>query len=285
MRFHLVSLAPLLSLNACLLALDDFPREGATIPDTCFNDAQDDDEPAPDCGGPCGPCAEGEACFTDDDCAPRSCISQICTAAYKRSSDDAVLLAHYSAMTFLQAYDPAAAQVANTSGGQAAPAGWFPTPTSELGHLDLGAHDPSGRELIFECGEGSASIIVSTSSLFGDFSGGVKGTAGAAGNPGWGVVASVGTGQGRSSHNLCGSTSGISANGGIAVCNGGGGANSWMNHLVSYTTDGTGLHGAIGCGGSGCDCDGTGCTANVATAPSSVTAGNACDLEVWIWMK
>jgi hypothetical protein len=51
--------------------------ESETATDPCDNGRQDPGEPDVDCGGGCAPCAEGKACFEDEDCA-----SGVCGAGY-----------------------------------------------------------------------------------------------------------------------------------------------------------------------------------------------------------
>ena len=150
--------------------------------------------------------------------------------------------------------------------------GWAPDPCDASGHLAFTQFSPSGKTLTLECGPAADEILASASSstLFSNFATGVKGTYGATGMPGWGVIASAASGAGRHSHAMCGSAT-ASGIGGIALCNGPGAAFSWTNHIVSWGVAGAGhpwQTGApnVGCGGTGC-------------------LGPACTNQLWVWLK
>jgi hypothetical protein len=53
---------------------------GSTIPTgpTCDDGVKDQDESAPDCGGSCGPCADGLSCASDEDCLAGTCDDLVC---------------------------------------------------------------------------------------------------------------------------------------------------------------------------------------------------------------
>jgi len=188
--------------------------------------------------------------------------------AYVRD-DGALLLAHYGAGTHHNTYDPGTPQITTSSGGAPVPAGWAPTPCIDSGHLAYTHWNPSSRQVIIDCGPSRADVrdSVSSSTLFNDFASGTKGTYGTVGNPGWGMIAAIGSGSGRSSHASCGAAL-QPASGGIAYCSGPGAGNSFANHLASYYTDGVNPADApyVGCAGAGCN-------------------GPTCNLQIWVWLK
>lgn len=200
-------------------------------------------------------------------------ISQVTTAdggtlAAFVSHDCWVLLAHYGAGARHVSYDPAIAQVMDTDDGEPAAPGWAPLPeTGDSGHVAFATLNPAGRGLRLECGVDFATrLSFESADLFSDFSSGPRGTVAANGDPGWAMVAAVGSGEGRSSHANCGENT-TNLSGGIAFCNGPGVPASFENHLASYTTTGPDLSGSpnVGCDGAGCD-------------------GPSCNLQFWVWL-
>ncbi len=207
-----------------------------------------------------------------DGCDNQKTLGSSSGGPYVRG-DGAILLAHYGLGRRLATYDPRVAQEMTASGGGAAPVDWAPNPTDRFGHLAFTDYDPSGAEVIMECGtSGSVSYSVSSSTLFTSFAEGTYGTYGAYGSPGWGMLAVAGTNQGRSNHASCGGGTG-SPSGGVGYCNGPGGASSWTNHLVSFWVGYGSV--AMGCNGAGC-CEGGSCEAGAVPCTTR---------EMWIWWK
>ena len=229
--------------------------------------------------GPRSTCA---TCSTDVDCAPGlSCLNGRCqpvgiigSTAGVVSPTKGTLVAHYGPGVYWGAsaasppvgYNPFQGQVLTRTGGHLR-AGGDPAPDlcQSSGHYDLGSFDLTGKQVRIECGTDAAHIKDSANaSLFGAaFTSGAKGTVGAAGSPGWGMLAATGDGNGRTGQYSCGvSTS--NAGGGIGYCTGAGGG-TLANHIASYSTDKTGAA-AVGCGGTGC-------------------TGPTCKYHVWVWVK
>jgi hypothetical protein len=183
-----------------------------------------------------------------------------------RRNDGAILLAHYGPGTRHVTYDPSQTQRTSQTGGAVVPADWAPDPCFESGHLSFAQWNPMGRQVVFECGAAydGSQYTVASAGLFNDFSGGTKGTYGTTGTPGWGMIASIGSGQGRSNNASCGSVL-DGATGGIAVCNGPG-VLSFANHLVSYYSTALSDSPYVGCNQAGCN-------------------GASCNLHVWVWLK
>jgi hypothetical protein len=180
-------------------------------------------------------------------------------------TDGAILLAHYGAGARQTAYDPNLPQIVDVNGGSSAPDSFVPDPCNASGHLAFSSFNPAGREVIFECGAAydGSQFSVSSSSLFTSFGDGTYGTYGATGSPGWGMLAALGSGEGRSSHASCGSTQDATT-GGLAMCSGTG--SLFSNHLVSYYTTTAMDSPYVGCNGNGCN-------------------GSTCNLQVWVWLK
>lgn len=245
----------------------------------CANGIRDGAETDIDCGDVCGACDCG-ACVDDGDCARGRCDDGVCRAAgasvtttsgatidaYVRA-DGAILLAHYGAGARHVAFDPAVAQEVSPAGGGAPPAGWFPDPCATSGHLSFVAWEPAGRTVTLECGPSPDEILASISSdnMFTSFASGTHGVYGAVGAPGWGLIASIASGQGRSNHASCGAAQ-TGSTGGIAYCDGPGAALDFSNHLVSYYTTDLADSPYVGCAGEGCN-------------------GPDCELEVWVWLR
>jgi hypothetical protein len=183
-----------------------------------------------------------------------------------RRGDGAILLAHFGPGTRHTSFDLANPQIASVSGGGTPPGGWAPDPCVESGHLAFAPWNPAGKQLILECGESYEGSVfsVASSSLFADFSSGTKGTYGASGNPGWGMIAATNSGAGRSNHGSCGGVQ--DETGGIAYCSGTASAGSFANHLVSFYTTANPITPFVGCNHAGC-------------------SGPTCNLHVWIWLK
>jgi hypothetical protein len=223
--------------------------------------------------------------MVDEDCATASCINGTCNDATIQTvdpdlaapreavvrADGAVLLAHYGPGTNHDAYAQNAAQLmtvgpgATHGTGAPAPAGYYPDRCGNSGHIPFTDWNPSGRTLVFECGVNVESPAVSVeTTLFADFTSGVKGTYGATGSPGWGMIAASGSNQGRASYANCGETNDLQS-GGIAICNGPG-VPSFSNHIVSYLAHPIESLPFVGCGGTGCN-------------------GPTCNLHVWVWIR
>lgn len=242
-------------------------------PGHCHDGVEDGDETDADCGGSCAPCDSCQRCEAGPDCATGGCVEGRCAAtlstivtpsgstlqAFVR--DGAVLLAHYAPGSFHRAYDPHVNQRMDASGGSVPPPGWAPDPCHESGHIDFRSVAPAGRSVRFECSNdlGEPSVAVG-GALFDSFEFGDYGTVGAAGAPGWAMIAAIGSGRGRSFHGACGSTLSV-ALGGIAYCDGV--PDSYSNHIVSYTVSAAGSP-SVGCGGTGC-------------------SGVSCGTHVWVW--
>ncbi|MDQ3032234.1 MAG: hypothetical protein M3Y87_07450 [Myxococcota bacterium] len=263
-------------LDGSLDAASDAPLDSGSDggPDHCRNATLDGDETDVDCGGACVPCASCARCGSALDCATGDCVEGRCAVvlssivtpagatipAFVR--DGAVLLAHYRSGAYHRAYDPHQVQRTDTTGGSTPPAGWAPDPCRETGHLDFRAVDPAGREVRFECDEDLDQPATSvTGTLFESFEFGDHGTFGATGEPGWAMIASIGSGLGRSSHAACGAAR-STVLGGVAYC-GGAPATLYSNHLVSFAVGPAGST-YVGCGRTGCD-------------------GPICSTHVWIW--
>ncbi|MCC6874324.1 MAG: hypothetical protein IT378_08495 [Sandaracinaceae bacterium] len=241
---------------------------GPTFPSHCFDRALETGvETDIDCGGPCPACLGCRRCLTAADCASGPCraegvctpaLSSVTTTAGSRMAyvreDGAILLAYYAPSAFITSYDPGVNQIANGTGGAVAPgAGWAPDPCIESGHLRMGEFDPAGAALEIQCGTSYDSIAatVSSSTLFDDFRGGVKGSVGTVGSPGWGAIAGMGTPDGRQSTGMCGSGT-STMTGGIAYCDGPSTGSPYQNHLASYTiVQGRSDNPFVGCNRSG----------------------------------
>jgi hypothetical protein len=254
--------------------------DAGELPAHCRDGARTEDETDVDCGGACLPCGDCRACAVASDCLSGTCTRSVCrpvrtevmlpgavTPSSVEVREGRALLAHYAPMTWQSAYDPSLAQRTTRDGGEVAPADWAPDTCDESGHLAFGALAPSGHRVILECGENASSPDLSVaSSLFTSFSDGTYGTAFADGVPGWGVVARLGSGQGRTGYEMCGGT--LSAvRGGIAYCDGRGAATTFANHLVSFGTNSNSNGSWIGCGGRGC------------------RTRAECDIHVWVWLE
>jgi hypothetical protein len=161
-------------------------------------------------------------------------------------------------------YDPTSVQQLTRNGTVTPPGGWAPDACQDSGHVALSGVSTAGKSVRIECGRDPAHILSpwTSSSLFTNFSSGVKGTAGTAGRPGWGVLQP--TGSGRSGLGMCGQNTGVAA-GGIGYCDGS--VTSFLSGLASYST------GATGAGDPLVECGGTGCS------------GPGCDLQVWVWLQ
>lgn len=258
----------------------DVPADTARdsgLPTHCSNAVRDSDESDVDCGGSCAPCAVCLACSEDSDCADGRCAEGLCVGevgtlrladgatipAFVRA-DGAVLLAHYEAGATNRAYDVAFAQRVDRSGGGAAPVGWAPHPCQTSGHLPLSSVPVDGRRVLFECGTSRSDLRYSAaSSLIESFDPGVHGAVGAEGDPGWAAIASVGSGDGRVNHAMCG-VGMSSVTGGLAYCDGARAGSLYATHVVSYTTSSSGFS-FFGCGRAGCD-------------------GPLCELAMWAWL-
>ena len=240
-------------------------------------DCDDDDcWSAPVCQQ-CGACAMGGdcdsgVCTEDGQCAVAfqtvTNDDGVAVQAVRRR-DGAILLAHYGPGAWHAAYDPDVVQVTTVAGGEVAPAGWAPDACHVSGHLSFAGWDPAGDEVILECGTSRDDIWRTSGSttLFASFADGTKGEYGAEGDPGWGLVAAIGSGEGRHSHASCGAGTDATV-GGIACCTGPGDGSYWGNHLVSYYTSQSGWGDSpfIGCNGDGCN-------------------GPTCPLHVWVWLR
>lgn len=181
-----------------------------------------------------------------------------------------MLLAHYAPGTYNGAFNQAYAQELDAEGGapQASPT-FGPDPCQRSGHQRYTGWNPAGRELVMQCGPAPTDIWTTarSSGLFTDFVDGDKGLYGAAGTdgaPGWGIVAAVGSGLGRTNHSTCGGGFAPSV-GGIGYCNGP--AAGYANHVVSiYSPNEPWYSPDVGCGGTGCH-------------------GSTCFLHIWVWLK
>jgi hypothetical protein len=76
--------------GACVECVDDSQCSGTNqcdqvnhicVPDTCNDGQQNHGETDVDCGGPCGPCADGKGCSSGADCQSGVCSSGTCVAA------------------------------------------------------------------------------------------------------------------------------------------------------------------------------------------------------------
>src|SRR3990167_5793026 len=47
---------------------------------TCTDSVRNGTEADVDCGGTCGPCANGKSCSTSGDCSTNNCVAQVCRA-------------------------------------------------------------------------------------------------------------------------------------------------------------------------------------------------------------
>lgn len=231
-----------------------------------------------DCGGPCPGCDLCDTCTADLDCAGGTCRDGLCRealstittdtggtiSAYVRD-DGAILLAYYEPRAGNRAYDITARQLVDRTGGGAPAAGWAPDPCTQSGHLAFSQFIPGGRRVVMECGASRDDIryTASSSTVFTDFSGGLHGTIATAGDPGWGAIASIGTGDGRVSHAMCGTGTSM-LTGGISYCDSFTSGSLYQHHVVSFTTAQSGFS-YVGCGRTGCD-------------------GPTCDLGVWVWL-
>ena len=255
----LVALLASLSLNA------------VSIAQTCVDGVWNGDEEYIDCGGSCpdeccpacvvsSECVDGGVCH-DGRCQPTTAQGE--TEITLESGevikgyvgcDGSVLLAHYGLGARIATYDQRQAQIADTNWGGPAPTDWYPTLTNErFGHLAMTRFNPAGRLVTMSCGLAVDNVLrtYASSSLFSSFDSATYGTYGAAGSPGWAMVAERGSGFGRQNHASCGQLQ-TTASGGIAYCSGGGGPNSWANHLVSYFTSTSWSDSPyVGCGGTG----------------------------------
>jgi hypothetical protein len=251
-------------------------------PDPCANRARDGDETDVDCGGSCAPCAGCRRCTGDADCVGTCRPEGVCEpslsmptipgigprAAFVRE-DGAVLLAHYTSAGYHAAYQPSVTQGTSATGGRTPPSGWAPDPCVETGHLEFGNATPGSRRVTMECGaDYGAPARAVGSTFFSDFSDGPHGPDGAMGDPGWGIVASRGSGQGRSSYAMCG-TSLSATNVGIAYCNGSGLTPPGTSHIASYSISYAG-------GGS---------TGSAVVGCNARFCGATEECHVWIWLE
>lgn len=141
---------------------------------------------------------------------------------------------HYrtGGVSFLQAEE------LSTSGGTPKTDAWAPTLTT-AGHINFNRISPSGRTFRMTCGTNANNKhrdgATYTTTLFQDWNGGYKGNRGAAGSPGWVVIAGKDTnGNGYSSHWICGSRDNPEITG-VGFCSGNPGGGVRSVHLASYT--------------------------------------------------
>jgi hypothetical protein len=225
-----------------------------------------------------GDCPTGTGCTRAEDCASLLCDAGVCVTpcapplapietavagfyvcAYRRTSDNAILLAHYRNGNYVVGFDQMTTQGADAAGGSPVGANWGPDPYSSLGHLAYRTWSPSGKQVILECGPTGGGITTTVATaLFTSFASGVKGTYGTAGTPGWASIASEASDLGRATAGMCGTTTDATV-GGIGACTGN--TATWTANLVSYSTNGTDAW--VGCGGVGCNGDGTSCSYDV----------------------
>lgn len=231
-----------------------------------------------DCGGACPGCSLCEICLNAGDCANGSCRDGLCREelqmvttdvsmtsrpAYVRD-DGAILLAYYEPTAVHTGYRIDTAQIVASAGGSNAPPGWAPDPCTQSGHLPFAEFVPAGRAVTMECGPDSSAIQyrATSSTIFTDFSEGTR-LYPASGDPGWGVIASLGSGSGRGSHAMCGQTE-TPLLGGIAYCDGST-PGRYDDHVVSYSISSTGVN-YVGCGRTGC-------------------SGSTCETSIWVWLE
>lgn len=62
-------------------------KEPEPVVATCSDGEKNQDESDVDCGGVCGPCANGESCRSDDDCASDDCVDRVCVAPRSLSGE------------------------------------------------------------------------------------------------------------------------------------------------------------------------------------------------------
>jgi hypothetical protein len=215
-----------------------------------------------------GICYAGRCQPSDTDGAAPVPVRDGSTVTAYVGCDGYVLLAHYGAAGRISGYNQNTPQVSSTSGGGTAPAGFYPTiDSASYGHLAMTLFNPAGKDVRMSCAAGPGASLFSANSntLFTDFSSATKGTYGTTGAPGWGIVAAIGSGAGRSSHAICGQASDITT-GGIGYCTGPGSALYWGNHLVSFYTTNQADSPYMGCNGTG-------------------QSGIDSTMEMWVWLE
>ncbi len=243
----------------------------------CHDGIRDGAETGIDCGDVCGAC-ECAQCTSAADCAGGSCIGGLCRVALTPvqstngtvnahvRKDGAILAAHYGGGTRHETFDPSMTQEMSASGALVPPTGWAPDPCSAFGHLAYGNWDATRYSVEMVCGTSMSDVQSDvTSSIFSAFSSGTYGNYGDIGTPGWGMIAAIGSGAGRSNHGSCGQVADPNT-GGIAYCSGPGAPLDFSNHLVSYYTTALSDSPYVGCAGNGCN-------------------GPDCSLQVWVWLR
>lgn len=264
----------------------DLGADHGTFPAHCETGILDGNETDVDCGGSCAACTACRACSLGIDCASGECIDGLCRSAGQLvesaagtvrahvRADGAILLARYAANTFHASFDPSVAQVMDPSGGTSAPAGFFPDPCTRSGHLAYTSFDPAGRSLEMQCGRAFNDLVhtASSSTIFTDFSEGVKGTLENPGDPGWGSLSSRGSDEGRGSLGACGKRD-DPMTGGIGYCDGQS-RTAYDSHVVSYSVFGDPPEQWVGCQGWNTD----------GMEARDGCSGIACPLEVLVWL-